>query len=52
MVTGMYWAFSRPGHVHTTQTDSRNANSKSSSKGNSGFMSRMEDRWEKRQRGE
>jgi hypothetical protein len=54
MVAGMYWAFSRPGHTHTTQTESRNAGAKSESKskGNAGFMSRIEDRWEKRQRGE
>ncbi|WP_167196944.1 DUF3040 domain-containing protein [Brevibacterium pigmentatum] len=52
MVAGMYWAFSRPGPAHTTQTDTRNSGTKSGSKGNSGFMSRMEDRWEKRQRGE
>jgi hypothetical protein len=52
MVTGMYWAFSRPGHIHTTQTESRGSGSKSNAKGNAGFMSRIEDRWEKRQRGE
>ncbi|MGC3021691.1 MULTISPECIES: DUF3040 domain-containing protein [unclassified Brevibacterium] len=52
MVAGMYWAFSRPGHVHTTQTEGRTAGAKTSEKGNAGFMSRLEDRWEKRQRGE
>jgi hypothetical protein len=52
MVVGMYWAFSRPGRAHTTQTETKNVGSKSESKGSAGFMSRLEDRWEKRQRGE
>ncbi|UVI34651.1 DUF3040 domain-containing protein [Brevibacterium spongiae] len=52
MVAGMYWAFSRPGHIHSTQTEDRSVGAKSNSKGNAGFMSRIEDRWEKRQRGE
>ncbi|WP_181273326.1 DUF3040 domain-containing protein [Brevibacterium oceani] len=52
MVVGMYWAFSRPGRTHTTQTETKNVGSKSESKGSAGFMSRLEDRWEKRQRGE
>ncbi|WP_209324676.1 DUF3040 domain-containing protein [Brevibacterium renqingii] len=52
MVTGMYWAFSRPGQGHTSRTNSKSAGGKSDSKGSAGFMSRLEDRWEKRQRGE
>jgi hypothetical protein len=52
MVAGMYWAFSRPGSAHTTQTETKNTGQKSESKGSAGFMSRLEDRWEKRQRGE
>lgn len=52
MVAGMYWAFSRPGRAHTTQTETKNTGQKSESKGSAGFMSRLEDRWEKRQRGE
>lgn len=53
MVTGMYFAFSRPGQAGGRTGVAQSAKSaKSDSKGNAGFMSRIEDRWEKRQRGE
>lgn len=53
MVGGMYWAFSRPGQVgRSVKTEQSPKGSKPDAKGNSGFMSRLEDRWEKRQRGE
>ncbi len=53
MVSGMYWAFSRP---HTGGAAVKNSQTPSGQsqqpKGPSGFMNRIEDRWEKRQRGE
>lgn len=55
MVAGMYWAFSRPGRLggtaakSTPTSKSPNPEAKGAS---GGFMSRIEDRWEKRQRGE
>ncbi|RBP61919.1 DUF3040 family protein [Brevibacterium sanguinis] len=53
MVAGMYWALSRP---HTGGAAVRNerpaAGPTPQPKGPSGFMNRIEDRWEKRQRGE
>lgn len=53
MVVGMYWAFSRPGQVGKGVTvEQPSKGPKPDAKGNSGFMSRIEDRWEKRQRGE
>ncbi|HJA61285.1 MULTISPECIES: DUF3040 domain-containing protein [unclassified Brevibacterium] len=52
MVSGMYWAFSRPGQRQSNQTGAKSSGRKSDSKGGAGFMSRLEDRWEKRQRGE
>ncbi len=54
MVAGMYWAFSRPGRIGGGAKGSTGAAApKSNAKGSSGgFMSRIEDRWEKRQRGE
>ena len=54
MVAGMYWAFSRPGRVGDGAKSSSGSGAapKSNGKSSGGFMSRMEDRWEKRQRGE
>ncbi|MDN6124717.1 MAG: DUF3040 domain-containing protein, partial [Brevibacterium sp.] len=53
MVVGMYWAFSRPRQIgDKTQRAQPSNGSKSAEKGPSGFMNRIEDRWEKRQRGE
>ncbi|MCI4010232.1 DUF3040 domain-containing protein [Brevibacterium sp. ZH18] len=54
MVTGMYWAFSRPGQVGDTAKRSHPTSNgpKPEAKGSPGFMNRIEDRWEKRQRGE
>ncbi|WP_309133028.1 DUF3040 domain-containing protein [Brevibacterium sp.] len=52
MVTGMYWAFSRPHAGGSVKSSPSSSGPTSQPKGPSGFMNRIEDRWEKRQRGE
>lgn len=53
MVAGMYWAFSRPRQIgDKTKRAQPSSGPKTDAKGPSGFMNRIEDRWEKRQRGE
>ena len=53
MVAGMYWAFSRPHQAGSKPTRSQPSSGPTpEAKGPSGFMNRIEDRWEKRQRGE
>lgn len=56
MVVGVYWAFSRPNQSirHSGGSGGTKAPQSAPPKGGSsgGFMNKIEDRWEKRQRGE